>query len=122
MSGSRPIVLVALLSACALLAAAGGKKKEAEPYAIVAGTVFRDPGYALPDATVTLTLRDDPKAKKLQQAVTSPRGEFSFHVPLTPATYVVKATLKGYRPEQKEASINGPEEVDVTLVLAPESK
>jgi len=30
--------------------------------------------------------------------------------------------MKGYRPDEKEAAINGPERIDVNLVLIPESK
>jgi hypothetical protein len=86
------------------------------------GTVFRDPGFALPNAGVTLTLQGDPKAKKLQQAITSPRGEFAFRVPPTPATYVVRASLKGFQAESKEAMVSGEERVEVTLTLTPESK
>jgi hypothetical protein len=71
---------------------------------------------------VVLTLRGDPKAKKLLQATTTPRGEFSFRVPPTPATYVVKASLKGFKPDEKEATISGEDRLDVTLTLVPESK
>jgi hypothetical protein len=121
MSGSRLIAALTALCACGLILAAA-KKPQPGPYAVVAGTVFRDPGFALPDATVTLTLRDDPKSKKLQQSVTTPRGEFSFQVPPTPATYIVKASLKGFRPDQKEAAVSGEARIDVTLTLVPESK
>jgi len=122
MNGSRRARLLAILGVCAIVAASGAKKHEAGPYAIVAGTVFRDPGFALPDASVVLMLRGDPKAKKLQQAVSSPRGEFAFRVPPEPATYVVKASAKGYQAEEKEAVISGEERVEVTLTLVPESK
>ena len=122
MSGSRLAPLLALTLSGGMLLLAGDKKKAAEPYAIVAGTVFREPGFALPDANVVLMLRGDPKARKLQQAVTGFRGEFAFRVAPAPATYVVKASLKGFHPEEKEAAIGGEERVEVTLVLAPESK
>jgi hypothetical protein len=120
--GSRLIALLALVCVGAGLSTAGGKKKPLESYAIVAGTVFREPGFALPEANVILMLKGDPKAKKLQQAVTSPRGEFAFRVPPSPATYIVKAVLKGFHPEEKEASVSGEERIEVTFVLAPESK
>jgi hypothetical protein len=119
MSGSK---LIALVAFCALGLTAGEKKKAPESYAIVSGTVFRDPGFALPDANVVLTLKGDPKSKKLQQAVANFRGEFAFRVPPTPATYVVKASLKGFHPEEKEAVISGEERIEVTLTLTPESK
>lgn len=115
MSGSKFVLAVA---ASALLAFAGGKKAESEPYAVIAGTVFRDPGFALPEANVTLSL----KGKKLQQALTTPRGEFSFRVPPTAATYLVKASFKGFKPDEKEAAVSGEDHLDVTLTLIPESK
>jgi hypothetical protein len=122
MSGSRRAGLLAILGVCALAAGTGAKKHEAGPYAIVAGTVFRDPGFALPDANVVLLLRGDPKPRKLQQAVSSPHGEFAFRVPPEPAAYIVRASAKGYQSAEKEAVISGEDRVDVTLSLAPESK
>jgi len=71
---------------------------------------------------VVLTRKDDPKAKKLQQAVTNYRGEFAFDLPPLPVTYLLKASRKGFHPEQKEAMISGEERIEVTLTLAPESK
>jgi hypothetical protein len=100
---------------------AGDKKKPAGE-TVIAGTVFHDPGYALPEATVTLLLRDDAKHKKLAQLETTYRGEFAFHVPSTPAVYVVKASAKGYRSEEKEASVTGPDRVELTFTLEPETK
>lgn len=120
--GSRLLSLLAIVCACALVSIAGDKKKPVENYAIVAGTIFREPGFALPDATVAVFVRGDPKGKKLQQAVTNFRGEFAFRVPPVSATYVVKASLKGFHPQEKEVSVAGEERVDVTIVLAPESK
>jgi carboxypeptidase family protein len=121
MTGSKRVAILAValplfLSAVSL---AGDKKPAA--YAVVAGTVFRDPGYALPDVKVVLMQRE-PKPKKLQESTTNYRGEFLFRVPPVEATYVVRASLKGYMPEQKEAKISGEEHIDVNLVLSPESK
>src|SRR5262245_18165349 len=75
-TGSR---VLAALFACALLAWAGDKKT-VDPRAVIAGTVFRDPGFALPDATVILSIQMDSKVKKLQQTTSTARGEFSFRV------------------------------------------
>jgi hypothetical protein len=123
MEMSRPgaIALICLLATG--LAAAGDKNAA---YAVVEGTVFHDPGLALPDAKVVLQLRDTPKAKK-QEALTNYRGEFQFHVPAIAGVYVVKATMKGFHPDEKEATIAGgapagQERVTVNLVLSPESK
>jgi hypothetical protein len=117
--------LRALACTCLIACAWAGDQKNAS-YAVVEGTVFRDPGLALPDVKVVLQVRDDPKSKK-QEAMTNYRGEYQFHVPSTAAVYVVKASMKGFRPDQKEAAIAGgaaagQERVDVNLVLAKESK
>src|SRR5208282_1076722 len=75
MSGSSRAVIVAILAAGAMFSATGAKKHDSGTYGIVAGTVFRDPGFALPDAKVELLQRVDSKTRKLQQAVSSPHGE-----------------------------------------------
>ena len=114
----------AALAAVFAFALAGGDKKPKpgqEPFALIAGSVFREPGYALPDAKVTLALKDAPKGKKLETS-TSPRGEFTFRVPPVHATYIVRVSLKGFHPEEKEAVVSGEDRVDVTIVLVPESK
>jgi hypothetical protein len=113
---------LAALGACAVLLAAGDKKKSSEPDTVIAGTVFRDPGYALPEATVILVRRDDPKHKKLAEMSTNLRGEFVIHVPATPDVYVVKASAKGFRAEEKEATVTGLDRVDMTFTLEPEKK
>jgi hypothetical protein len=92
------------------------------PHGVVAGTVFRDPGLALPGATVVLIRKDDPKSKKLQEAISNYRGEFAFEVPAVQTTYIVRASLRGFHPEEKEALISGEDRIEVTLVLVPESK
>lgn len=124
MSGSSVLALLALVFLGTPAPAAPGKKAAAqnqpEAYAIVAGTVFRDPGFALPGAKVVLTLRDS--GKKIAESLSSPRGEFAFRVQPKQATYILKASLKGYRTEEKEAAIEGQERIDVSLVLSPESK
>jgi hypothetical protein len=111
----RSIKLLLSLAVLAVLAAAADDT-------VIAGSVFRDPGYALPDATVTLMRKDDPKHKKLAEGSTTFRGEFVFHVPSKPAVYVVKAAMKGYRPAEKEASVTGADRIEMTFTLEPETK
>jgi hypothetical protein len=122
MSGSRILLVAAAALACGLVSARADKRPDVEAYAVVSGTVFRDPGFALPDANVTLTLRDDPRGKKLQHAVTTPRGEFSFRVPPRPVAYIVKAELKGYFPDEKEAAVSGEDRIEVALTLVAKPK
>jgi len=110
--------LIAVLFCCALLL--GAADRNDAPHAVVAGTVFRENGFALPGAAVTLSVKEK-KAKKLQ-SVSDGRGEFAFRVPPGAGTYVVKASLKGFQSIEKEASVSGEERVEVTLVLPAESK
>jgi Carboxypeptidase regulatory-like domain len=106
----------------ALLLCAGDRNDA--PHAVVAGTVFRENGFSLPGAAVTLAVKDGPGAPKMKkiQSVSSPRGEFAFRVPPGAATYIVKASIKGFQSVEKEASVSGDERVEVTLVLPAESK
>ena len=115
--------LAAVAFGCALLVAgvAQAQRKNDEAHAVVAGAVFRENGFSLPGATVTLAMKDAPKGKKLQ-AVSDARGEFAFRVLPGTATYVVRASLKGFQAVEKEAAIGGEERVEVTLVLPAESK
>jgi len=118
--------LVLLLLACVMPAEAAKKKPVPQTYALVAGTVFEEHGYALSSAGVTLI--PDPqsgngpvKIKKLD-AVSDARGEFVFRVPPGPMQYRVNVTAKGYQPARKSVSVQGEERVDVTFQLQPESK
>ena len=112
-------VLLPALCVAQLVFAQG--KHPAEPYAIVTGTVFRDPGFAQPGASVVLALKSAP-GKKLQHQISSPRGEFSFRVPPGPNIYVVTATLKGFQAAREEIEIQDQEQINATLLLVPESK
>ena len=96
-------------------------RKEGEPYAVIAGTVFRDPGFAQSGASVVLALKSAP-TKKLLQVISSPRGEFSFRVPAGPNSYLITATLKGFQTAHQEIEIQGQEQINATLLLVAESK
>jgi hypothetical protein len=112
--------LLAALCCCALLLSAADRSDA--PHAVVAGTVFRESGFLLRGAAVTLAVKDAPKKSKRLQSISDARGEFAFRVPAGPGTYVVRASLKGFQAVEKEASVSGDERVEVTLVLPAESK
>lgn len=102
----------------------GGEKKEA-PYAIVAVTVFREPGFALPGAEVSLTPDATPgeKIAKPRKATCDARGEYAFRVSPEPKSYLIRASAKGFHPEEKHVQIQGESErAEVTLELHAESK
>ncbi|MGC8759762.1 MAG: carboxypeptidase-like regulatory domain-containing protein [Bryobacteraceae bacterium] len=108
-----------LLLALSLLALAGQKP---EP-AVIAGTVFRDPGFALPGAEVEVVLVSPVQGRKPPKPLrtrTDGRGEFAFQLAPDPAEYKVTARARGYVPEERMVRLSGgPERVDVYLTLKP---
>jgi len=129
--GARLIAVVLLLVLSPILPSgllgAGDKPSES---AVVAGTVFREPGFALPGAEVTLTVKTKPegmKAPKPKKLVSDARGEFAFYVPPRKAQYLVTAKARGYVQQEKVVDVNdSPDRLDVYFQLkaeaGPESK
>ena len=105
----------------------GDKKKEAESYFLVAGTVFQESGFALPNADVVLIPDPQPdaprtKIKKLQ-TVSDSRGEFAFRISTIAMRYIIKVSAKGFQSGEKPVTIEGQEgRLDVTFQLHEESK
>ena len=115
-----------LLLAAVVNGALAAEKRKVEPYGLVAGTVFREPGFALAGAAVTVVPNPEQgqapvKIKKLQ-AFSDARGEFAFRVPPVPMRYTVHVTAKGYQAQEKSVSIAGEERTEATFELHPESK
>ncbi|MBI5280939.1 MAG: carboxypeptidase regulatory-like domain-containing protein [Candidatus Solibacter usitatus] len=106
-----------------LLGAAGKKPVEA---AVIAGTVFQEPGFALPRAEVTLAVKTPPQGAKPprpQKMAVNGRGEFFFRVPPLKADYILTARAPGFRAEQRLAAISGgPERLEIYITLKPESQ
>lgn len=113
--------LFALFLCLSLPLVSSGDQKP-EP-AVIAGTVFRDPGFALPGAEVELLPLSSPargKKPKPVAARTDARGEFSFQVPPFPAQYKVTARARGFAPEERTVKLSGgPERLDLYLTLKP---
>ena len=121
----------ALLLLISLLAAgwqcAAGNKKQPEEYSIVGGTVFRDPGFAVRGAEVSL--QPDPETPeqhavkvKPMKVLSDARGEFAFRVPPVAMRYKLAVTYKGYQGQEKTVSITAGERSDATFMLQAESK
>lgn len=105
-----------------VLSAAGKKEKEKEKklVAVIAGTVFRDPGFALAGVEVELVeVRTDGKKAKTRKTVTDGRGEFAFYLAPEEQKYKVKATAKGLQPEEKETTATPGARMDVFFTLKP---
>ena len=114
----------ASLLAALLLAAATvcGMVQRNGSYALVAGTVFRESGFSLPAAEVTITVKTPPagvKRFKQMRAISDSRGEFAFRVPPGKAEYSVSVRAEGYLPAGKDVAVNGEERLDVYLELQP---
>jgi len=107
---------------CLLLASllGAGPRQAVEP-AVIAGTVFQEPGFALPRAEITLTATSPPegvKSPKPQKTVTNGRGEYFFRVPPFKAEYRLTARAPGFIAEQRPAAISGgPERVEIYITL-----
>jgi hypothetical protein len=101
---------------------AGDKKQKSISYAVVAGTVFRDPGFALPGAEVTLICNVAPegvKSVKPQKMLSDARGEFGFRVPPGKASYKLAVKAQGFSSGEKQVEVAADERVDTYFSLKP---
>ena len=96
------------------------KEKEKKLVAVIAGTVFKDPGFAMAGVEIELTeVRTDGKKPKVRKTVSDGRGEFAFYLPPEEVKYKVKASLKGLQPEEKETTATPGARMDVFFTLKP---
>ena len=110
--------MLTLLLPAGLLAA--DKKQEKKLAAVIAGTVFRDSGFAVAGAEIELLdVRADGKKVKPRKSVTDARGEFAFSVPPVEQKYKVKASAKGLQSEEKETTATPGARMDVFFTLKP---
>jgi hypothetical protein len=112
------ILWLSFLTAVLAVGVAGGPKPAQE--AVVAGTVFRDPGFSVAGAEVVVEAKTlPPGVKKLKpiRQKSDARGEFAVHVPAGTAKYVVTAKAPGFEPASKEVDVSADERVDVFLTL-----
>lgn len=121
MKTGASLALLLLLAALIPGLLVAGKDDKAE--AVIAGTVFRDPGFAFPGVEITLSVVTPPpgkkKAQKPRKLAADPRGEFAFRVPAGAAKYKLSAAAEGFKTEEKEVVVNLDERVDVYFTLKP---
>lgn len=123
--GNKLAILLAAIVALSYapgLPAADKKKLPAAVNAVVAGTVFREPGFALFGAEVTLAPEKAQQKMTKLKAASDSRGEFAFHVPAEEARYTVSVKAKGFEPLEKIVAVSGEVRVDVFFQLKPVSK
>jgi len=112
--------LLALLALALLCLGSLAAREKPKAYAVIAGTVFREPGFALPDAEVTLRATVPPpgvKHLKPQTLRANGRGEYAFHVPAGKGEYVISVKADGFAGDEKPATIESEERVDVYFTL-----
>jgi hypothetical protein len=116
--------LLALGIALPVTGVAAPKKDKAAqtPTAVIAGTVFRTPGFALPGAEIAVVPKsaesEGVKLKKLQ-VVSSARGEWAVRVPAVPMEYSVYVKCSGYQSQQNTVAIAGEQRREVNFTLEP---
>ena len=119
--GAKALVLA--VSVFAIFA--GASQKASDSYAVVAGTVFRNTGFSLQGAEVTLhatTLPPGVRKFKALKLISDGRGEFAFRVPAGKAVYTITVKADGYQTVEKSVSVNADERADVYFELTPLSK
>jgi len=125
--GSLSDVLLVLVAVLVFAGPAAAEKKPkkngeaSEVSSVIAGTVFRPPGFALPGAEIEVTPEAEGKAKKFK-AVSDARGEFALRVPPVPMKYKVDVKCNGYQPQHQVVAIEGEQRKDITFQLEPAAK
>jgi hypothetical protein len=110
-------VLTAVLASG--LAAGVAECADQKGSALIAGTVFRDSGFSLPRAAVSVRGLERGK-KKDWKAMADGRGEFFVRVPAGPAEYNVVVTAEGYRTYEKMVKVGADERIELSVILEPE--
>lgn len=120
------VVVLALVVACAGAAAdrnpksrSSRKKKQAEPYALLVGTVFDENGRLVRGGQVRVRQK---AGKRHWEAATDTRGEFAVRLPAGSAVYLVEATAPGFTRDTKEVSFVADERQDIAMHIARQGK
>lgn len=87
---------------------------------MLAGTVFRDAGFALRGAEVVVTPDSAGKKAKPLRAASDARGEFFLRLPPGPASYNVVVRASGYKPAEKKVTFGADERLDINFLLEPD--
>lgn len=86
-------------------------------YSVIAGSVFRESGHAVPGIEVVLLPSKPSKKNKRQAVFSNGRGEFAFRVPVEEMEYSLIVKTDAYLPETKHVKIVGEERVEQNFLL-----
>ena len=125
-SGSRLAALVLALLVMVVAPAAAEKKPKklhaaSGEFSLIAGTVYRPPGFALAGAEIEITSEIEGKPTTIK-AVSDARGEFALRVGTVPMMYKIGVKRSGYLPQQQTVAIDGEQRKDLTFRLEPVEK
>jgi len=99
------------------------KKKEPQKQGVIAGTVFKESGFSLAGATLTLkpVVEEGVKIKKkeIQQTTSDRRGEFSFRVPFGSLGYTVRVEADGWQPAERTVQSQWDQRININFRLKP---
>lgn len=113
-------MVLALATAFGLAKAQDKSGDGKKALSIIGGTVFREPGFAMGGALVELLeVTEGKKKKKPEKTLSDARGEFAFRLPAKDAKYMVRASAKGFEPQEKEAVSTPGVRTDVFFTLKP---
>src|SRR3982751_6783751 len=116
--GSKQLLwLFVSLVFCVLAVSGKDRKKgqQAEPQAVIAGTIFNTNGFALGGADVMVVAI--PKEAKELKTVANDRGEFAVRVPAVPKKYRIDVKMKGFQPQTKDVQIEGEQRKELNFLL-----
>jgi hypothetical protein len=115
------IFFAALLALTVLSGVVEAKKKSgpAAAHAVVGGSVFRPPGFALPGARVRVEPESREAKLRSVQGITDSRGEFALRVPAVPMSWTVHVEMKGYQTQSRSVRIEGEQRTELPFVLQP---
>lgn len=91
-------------------------EQEAEPLALIAGSVFQPGGVSFRGVKVFAVSLTNPKLKF--EAVSDSRGEFAIRVPAAEAKFKVTAQARGLDPVEREVEVYEAQKTNVNLIFS----
>lgn len=121
-AGFRPPAWLTAVAVAVLLVAPleAQRRKQAQSFAVIAGTVFQESGLSLPGARITVTPLEGEGRRKETKAVSgtsNAQGEFAIRVPAGSMRYNVKVEARGFEPAEKQVQVEWDQRVEIFFRL-----